>query len=182
MIPELLGFWTLSIVWNSKYQKKQRFGNWICFRLQVRGKGHLLCWVCYKELNSSSGQSIWSQSASQSWCPSWTRDHFFFLLEIFFRQSRVCYFVVPYLTRRRVCNLMLLLVLTSTVPLGSESCRTQDHILLPQFLRLPQPGGPGPRIYIPQEHWAPCPSPLTTRTATVEVFYPKVRSKVKVII
>jgi hypothetical protein len=32
---ELLGFWTLSIVRNSKYLKTQRFGNWICFRPQM---------------------------------------------------------------------------------------------------------------------------------------------------
>jgi hypothetical protein len=31
--------------------------------------------------------------------PSGTRDQFFFLLEIFFRQLRVCYFVAPSLTR-----------------------------------------------------------------------------------
>jgi hypothetical protein len=29
--------WTLSIVRISKNQKTQRFGNWICFRLQARG-------------------------------------------------------------------------------------------------------------------------------------------------
>jgi hypothetical protein len=34
---ESLGFWTLSIVRNSKYQKTKRFGNWICYRPQVRG-------------------------------------------------------------------------------------------------------------------------------------------------
>jgi hypothetical protein len=33
---ESLCFWTLSIVRNSKYKKAQRFGNWICFRSQVR--------------------------------------------------------------------------------------------------------------------------------------------------
>jgi hypothetical protein len=33
---KLLGFWTLSIVRNSKYKKAQRFGNWIGFRPQVR--------------------------------------------------------------------------------------------------------------------------------------------------
>jgi hypothetical protein len=52
--------------------------------------------------------------------PSGTRDQFFFLLEIFFRQLLVCYFVAPSLTRGRVCNLLLLLVLDSTVPLRSE--------------------------------------------------------------
>jgi hypothetical protein len=43
--------------------------------------------------------------------PSETRDQFFFLLEIFFRQLRVCYFVSPSLTGGRFCNLLLLLVL-----------------------------------------------------------------------
>jgi hypothetical protein len=37
---------------------------------------------------------------------SGTRDQFFFLLEISFRQSRLCYFVAPSLTRGRVCNLL----------------------------------------------------------------------------
>jgi hypothetical protein len=41
--------------------------------------------------------------------PSETRDQFFFLLEILFRQLRVCYFVAHSLTRGRVCNLLLLL-------------------------------------------------------------------------
>jgi hypothetical protein len=112
--------------------------------------------------------------------PSGARDQFFFLLEILLRQLRNCYFVAPSLTRGRVCNLLLLLVLASAVPLGSESRGTQDHILLYQFLRLPQPGKSGSRIYIPQGtgwprltpgHWAPFPPPLTTRMATVEVFY-----------
>jgi hypothetical protein len=38
--------------------------------------------------------------------PSGTRDQFYFLLEIFFRRLRVCNFVVPSLTRGRVCNLL----------------------------------------------------------------------------
>jgi hypothetical protein len=87
--------------------------------------------------------------------PSGTRDQYFFLLEIFFRQLRVCYFEAPSLTRGRVCNLLLLLVLASVVLLVFESRRTQDHILLSQFLRHPQPGGSGPHIYIPQEQGAP---------------------------
>jgi hypothetical protein len=87
--------------------------------------------------------------------PSGTRDQLFFLLEIFFKQLWVCYFVAPSLTRGRVCNLLLLLVPASTVPLESESRGTQDHILLSQFLRLPQPGGPGPHIYILQEQGGP---------------------------
>jgi hypothetical protein len=38
--------------------------------------------------------------------PVGTRDQFFFLLEISFRQLLVCYFVAPSLTRWRVCNLL----------------------------------------------------------------------------
>jgi hypothetical protein len=38
--------------------------------------------------------------------PSGTSDQFYFLLQIFFRQLRVCNFVAPYLTRGRVCNLL----------------------------------------------------------------------------
>jgi hypothetical protein len=38
--------------------------------------------------------------------PSWTCDQFFFLLEISFRHLRVRYFVAPFLTRGRVCNLL----------------------------------------------------------------------------
>jgi hypothetical protein len=35
---ELLGFWTFSIVRYSKDQETRRFGNRICFRLQVKGE------------------------------------------------------------------------------------------------------------------------------------------------
>jgi hypothetical protein len=38
--------------------------------------------------------------------PSETRDHFFYVLEISFRQLRLCYFVAPSLTRVWVCNLL----------------------------------------------------------------------------
>jgi hypothetical protein len=51
--------------------------------------------------------------------PSGTRDQFFFLHEIFFTQLWVCYFVAPSLTRGRVRNLLLLLVLASAVPWDS---------------------------------------------------------------
>jgi hypothetical protein len=49
----------------------------------------------------------------------------------------------------------VLLLLVSAVPFGSESHGSQDNILLSQFLRLSQPGGPGPRIYILQEQGGP---------------------------
>jgi hypothetical protein len=51
--------------------------------------------------------------------------------------------------------------LASSVPLGSEPRGTQDHILLSQFLRLPQLGGPGSLIYIPQEQGGPVIPPGT---------------------
>jgi hypothetical protein len=47
--------------------------------------------------------------------PSGTRDQLFFLLEIFFRQLRVRYFVASSLARGPVWNLLLLLVLVSAV-------------------------------------------------------------------
>jgi hypothetical protein len=94
--------------------------------------------------------------------PSGTLDQFFFLLEIFFRQLRVCYFVAPSLTRRGglYFPIQLLLVLARAVTLGSKSRRTHSHILL-SHLRLHQSGRPGPRIYIPQEQGGPVIPPGT---------------------
>jgi hypothetical protein len=65
--------------------------------------------------------------------PSGTRDQFFFLLDIFFRHLRVCYFVAPSLTRGRVCNLLLLLVLASAVTLGLPSLTRGQVCLLSSF-------------------------------------------------
>jgi hypothetical protein len=87
--------------------------------------------------------------------PSWTRDQFFFLFETFFRQLRVCNFVAPSLTWGRVCNLLLLLVLSSAVPLGSESRGTQDHTLLSQSLRLPPTWRARSPYLYPQEQGGP---------------------------
>jgi hypothetical protein len=94
--------------------------------------------------------------------PSRLVTDFLFLLEMFSRQLQVCYFVSPFLTRGRVCNLLLLLDLASAVPLGSESDGTQEHTLLSQFFRLSQPGTPGPHIYIPQEQDNPIIPSFTT--------------------
>jgi hypothetical protein len=92
--------------------------------------------------------------------PSGTHDQFYFLLEIFFRQLRFCNF--NFLTRERVCNLLvqLLLGLARAVTLGSKSRRTHGHILQ-SHLRLPEPGGPVSRIYIPQEQGGPVIPPGT---------------------
>jgi hypothetical protein len=65
--------------------------------------------------------------------PSGTRDKFFFrFMVIIFRYLRFSYCEEPSLTRRRVCNLVvqLLVGLCSAVTLGSKSPRTRDHILL----------------------------------------------------
>jgi hypothetical protein len=101
-------------------------------------------WQLLDQLNcvsesKSSYLTTDGQPSSLSWCQATIRasDRFFFLLEIFFRQLRVCYFVASSLTKGR---LLLLLGLDRVVPLGSESLGTQDHILLSQFWRLPQPG------------------------------------------
>jgi hypothetical protein len=48
----------------------------------------------------------------------------------------------------------MLLGLARAITLGSKSRRTYGHILL-SHLRLPQPGGPGSRIYISQEQGGP---------------------------
>jgi hypothetical protein len=62
----------------------------------------------------------------------------------------------PFLTRRRVCNLLV----QFTVILGPKSRRTHDHSLR-SHLKFPQPGGPGSRIYISQEQGGPVIPPGT---------------------
>jgi hypothetical protein len=57
----------------------------------------------------------------------------------------------PSLTRGRVYRLQLLLDLASAVILASES---RPYFTVSDS-RLPQPGGLGPRIYIPQKHGGP---------------------------
>jgi hypothetical protein len=54
----------------------------------------------------------------------------------------------------------LFLGLARAVTLESKSHRTHDHILL-SHLKLPQPGDPGSRIYIPQEQGNPVIPPGT---------------------
>jgi hypothetical protein len=75
---------------------------------------------------------------------------------------RVSWYGAPSLTRARVCNLLVQLLpgLARAVTLGLKSRRIHGHILL-SHLKLPQPGGPGPCIYIPQEQGAPVISPGT---------------------
>jgi hypothetical protein len=54
-----------------------------------------------------------------------------------------------------VCRFELLLGITSAVFLGSESPRDSIPYFIVSLFETPQPGGPGPRIYIPQEEDSP---------------------------
>jgi hypothetical protein len=88
--------------------------------------------------------------------PSATRDQFFFHLENFFRQLRVYYFVEPSLTRGRVCNLLLLLVLASAVPQDSRPYFIVQILVTPPTWRsrspyLYPPGTGSPRYAT--GHW-----------------------------
>jgi hypothetical protein len=112
--------------------------------------------------------------------PYGNRDQFFFLLEIFFRQLRVCYFVAPSLTRGRICYLLLLLVLASQSRSGLSPAGLKTIFYCLNSWDSPNQEGQvpvfiSPRNRVPRNipgHWVPFPSPLTTRRATVEVFYP----------
>jgi hypothetical protein len=65
--------------------------------------------------------------------PSWGYDEIF----ISIRLLLVFWFGALFLTRWRVCRLHLLLVLASSVILGSESRETRDHIFLSQIRDFP---------------------------------------------
>jgi hypothetical protein len=100
--------------------------------------------------------------------PSVAHDQIFITVE----HLRSLCFGAPFLTRGRGCNLPIHFAVT----LRPKSRRTHNHIFLPH-LRLPQPGRPGSRIYIPRNSVAelyprvlgsPL-SPLTTLRSTMEV-------------
>jgi hypothetical protein len=108
---------------------------------------------------------------------SGTRDQFFFLLEISFRQLRVCYFVAPSLTRGWVCNLMLLASPAqshwSLTPAGLKTNFIVPIVETPPTWRARSPclcsSGTGWPRYT-SGHWVHFSSPLTTRRAAVELF------------
>jgi hypothetical protein len=111
--------------------------------------------------------------------PSGTRDQFFFLLKISFRQLWVCYFVAPSLMRGQVCNLLYncfwalpeqsLLGQSPTELMAIFYCLIWDSLNLegqvPVFI--------SPRNRVAQLYLlalVPFLSPFTTRRAAVEVF------------
>jgi hypothetical protein len=116
------------------------------------------------------------QLVSLSWCqaPSEAQDQ----ISIIVRQWWACWCGAPSLMRGWVSCLQLLLAFASTVILRSVLQDSWPYFTVSDS-RLPQPGGPGLHIYIPQEqvgpvcttgHWVPFLSPPTTRRAKVEVF------------
>jgi hypothetical protein len=78
--------------------------------------------------------------------PSGAHDQIFIIVGHL--QSSCC--GAPSLRRGRVCNLFVQFAVT----LRSKSRRTHNHISL-IWDSPPQPGGPGPRIYFPQEEGGP---------------------------
>jgi hypothetical protein len=86
------------------------------------------CLECQSQSQSQSHIATDGQSVSKSWyrAPSGAHDQIF----IYVWQLRSCSCGVPSLTRDWICLLSVLLVLASTVFLGSESLGTWDHILL----------------------------------------------------
>jgi hypothetical protein len=123
-------------------------------------------------------------TVSRPVCPSvghpfGTCEQFFFLLEIFFRHLRVCYFVASSLTRRKVCNLLYncFCALPEQSLLGRSPAEltaifTVSSETPPTWRvrsRYLYPAGRGWPSYTPG-HRVPFLSPLTTRRAAVEVF------------
>jgi hypothetical protein len=91
--------------------------------------------VCTITSQNQSHIATDGQSVSKSWCraPSGAHDQIFVTVW----QLRTCSCGVPSLTRGHVCHLYMLLTLSSTVFLGSETLRTRDHILLSQIWDFP---------------------------------------------
>jgi hypothetical protein len=82
--------------------------------------------------------------------PSGPRDQIFITV----RQLRVSWCGAPCLTRGRVCRLQMLLVLASTVIVGSESRGTHKQILLSQIRDSPNLEGQVPVFIYPRNRVA----------------------------
>jgi hypothetical protein len=90
--------------------------------------------------------------------PLETHDHIFFQLNPYGHSP----YVTPSLKRGWVYILLVLLVFASAVILGYEFRVTRPYFTSTvSESRVPQPGGPGPRIYIPQESGYPVITPVT---------------------
>jgi hypothetical protein len=98
--------------------------------------------------------------------PSGTRDQLFSLLEISFKQLRVCYFAAPSLTREQVCNLLYncFWALPEQSLLGRSPAEL-TAIFYCLIWDSPNLEGQVPGFISPG-HWVPFLSPLTTPRAT----------------
>jgi hypothetical protein len=85
---------------------------------------------------------------------SGTSGQFFFLLEIVFRQLRVCYFVAPSLTRGRVFNLLLLLVSLAQSHSGLSPAGLKTIFYSSNFLDSPNLEGQAPVFISPRNRVA----------------------------
>jgi hypothetical protein len=86
-----------------------------------------------------------------------------FLSPLHFLYTVACLLFCSILSDERtglLFTVQLLLGLARAVTLGSHSRRTHNHILL-SLIRLPQSGGPGSHISIPQEQGGPIIPPGT---------------------
>jgi hypothetical protein len=94
----------------------ENFGRVECTRYLISSNRQCPTQLWHDEIPNSSKTSVevevklrptlsWPVSLDAGH-PSGTRDQFYFLLEIFFRHFRVCYFVAPSPTRGQVCNLL----------------------------------------------------------------------------
>jgi hypothetical protein len=90
-----------------------------------------------------------SRSVSMSWCRAQFGTWDQILLPAAVWKLRSCLCGAPSLTRRRVCSFQC----------NHSMVRVVQNPL--HCLRLPQPGGPGSRIYIPQEKGSPVIPPGT---------------------
>jgi hypothetical protein len=98
-----------------------------------------------------------SQSVSKSWCQATSGAHDQIFLTLW--QLQPCFCGAPFVTRRRICLLYMLLSLAGAFFLGSESVGTRDHIFLSQIWDFPfvasydsqgYGGGIRPRLHVPQ--------------------------------
>jgi hypothetical protein len=135
-------------------------------------------------LNYTLEISLYCQSESELLYYRWSVANQFVLATCPLRLTTINFFFqlnacshTAYLTSSLTRMGLLLTVAPGPCHCSRSQVRVaQDSI--PRFTvsdsRLPQTGGPGNRIYIPQEQGGPVPfaSPPTTHTATVEVFNP----------
>jgi hypothetical protein len=132
-----------------------------------------------RQSQSQSYVTTYGQSASLSWCqaPNYGRSP-----DLYYCQAVVRLLLCGVVSDERTGRLILLLAFASAIILGSESHRTQDHILPCQIRDSPTWRARSSSVFISSlrapcsthipRHWAPISWPPTALRATVEVFEP----------